>query len=152
MSYQIGATVRGCFPIECIDAQSRKARQVNLVDHHAVVVAAQGSMLLLAYAGTDNDSANARRPGYIPFPGDMNQALTAGWSVGGKFYIDASRLAIVPANKVTPRGRLVRKLVEQVLSRAGAVHAKPLNYSASDAEVSTHDNSVARNRKMFAAV
>lgn len=125
-----GTTVRGVFPAESGDPVTRKVSQVTLADHHSVVLAVVGVMLLVAYAGTDDDAANARRPGFVAFPGNVESCAQAGWRFGSKFYIDAGVLAFVPADKVEPVGKLGNKLVALVESKAGSIRQNPLSYSA----------------------
>ena len=149
MSYQVGTTVRGVFPVEAI--QGGSLAKLTLLDHHSVVLAVNGDTLLLAYAGTDDDAANARKPGYMSFPGDVSENLLAGWRIGGRYFIDAGVLAFVPANKVARVGRLNRKMTESVLSRAGAIRQSPLSYSTKDPVKMTGARRQEKTRQAIAA-
>ena len=133
-----GDTVRGMFPVQNLDPTTRALSQINLADHHSVVVAVMGNTLLLAYAGTDDDAANAKRPGYIGFPtNEVTACELSGWRFGKKFYIDAGRLAFVPANQVTKVGKLPKRLISIVKNKAGAVRQNPLTFRSKDAQLVT---------------
>jgi hypothetical protein len=137
MNIKVGDTVFGAFPVEVIVARSSKTSQINLADHHSVVVAIMGDTLLLAYSGTDADSSNCRRRGFIAFPCEVDQARTAGWKVGSKFFIDAGQLAFVPANAVTAVGKLTSSLLKRVQTRAGEIRQQPLTYRPESAQLVT---------------
>lgn len=137
MTIVLGDTVKGAFPVEMVDPATKKASQITLADHHAVVVAVMGATLLLAYAGTDDDPANRRRPGFVPFEMDVNGYVQAGWRIGGNYYIDAGRLAFVPANKVAKVGKLGRNFFSKVAAKAGSLRQSPLTFSAKDSELVT---------------
>jgi hypothetical protein len=134
-----GDTVQGMFPVEKVDSWTRAICQVNLADHHGVVVAVMGNTLLVAYAATDDDdAANAKRPGFIGFPAnDANAYALANWKFGKKFFIDAGRLAFVPANQVTKVGKLPKSLLTVVKNKAGAVRQNPLTFRAKSAQLVT---------------
>lgn len=145
-----GSTVKGSFTvIRAVRENDGRVTQkrITLTDHHSVLLGVKGDMALLAYAGTDDDTANARRAGYIPFPRDnVDIAKRAGWSIGGRFFIDCSKVAWVPVAHLQVRGRLVNSLFNQVVAKAVGVKAEPLFWNARDEELVTGAKRVEKSK------
>ncbi|KWT95603.1 MULTISPECIES: hypothetical protein [unclassified Variovorax] len=134
-----GSTVFGMFPVKTVTVVNGRLieKQRNLVDHHCVLLGVDGSKALVAYAGTDADEANKRRPGYISFPRDVVSAEKAGWKFGSEYYVDCDVLAWVPVQALQVRGRLSNALFNAVSMRVMKRRAQPVVYSELDDEVVT---------------